>query len=195
MIAPWRTKAIHEQYSEHTSECCFQWPLSHTRFISPNHLSHLLWEYHTVPQSSRSIDDLMQDEKRQHPFFSIIPHGIYFLSTLIILWSIKACSKSRCILPQADSTCKHFLSRNPLPSPEAKHDYPILMRFLMWFFFSLFQFLQDNPTLSYVHTVVNVCRLMVCKKNTCWLPPSHASFFCLCRPEFCVLPFMFAWCW
>lgn len=91
----------------------------------------------TVPRgsrSSKSVDDLMQDEKRQHHFFFTIPHGIYFLSTLIILWSIKACSKSRCILPQADSTCKHFLSRTPLPSPEAKHDYPILMRFLMWFF-------------------------------------------------------------
>lgn len=95
----------------------------------------------TVPRSShsnKSADDLMLDEKRQHPlffFFFAVPHGIYFLSTLIILWSIKACSKSRCILPQADSTCKHFLSRTPLPRPEAKHDYPILMRFLMGFFY------------------------------------------------------------
>lgn len=28
-----------------------------------------------------------------------------------------------------------------------------------------FQFLQDNPALCYVHIMVNVCSLMVCKKE------------------------------
>lgn len=185
MTTPVATKTTPGEYLEHTLGRWSEWPLSHTRFILPSHLLYpmgiqcwiALCTVSRSSHSSKSVDDLIQDEKRQQSFFfSTIPHGIYFLSILIILWSIKACSKSRCILPQADSTCKHFLSRTPLSSPEAKHDYPILMRFLMWFFFS--QSLQDNPTLTYVHTVVNVCSLMVCKMNTCW---------CFCFPQFFLL--------
>lgn len=138
----------------------------------------------------------MQDEKRQHSLFVFftIPHGIYFLSTLIILWSIKACSKSRCILPQAYSTCKHFLSRNPLPSPEAKHDYPILMRFLMWFFSLL------NPCKTIQLSLIYIQWLMFivwwyAKRTHVDVRASHASFFWLRRPEVCFLPYMFAWCW
>lgn len=123
-------KNIWKTSDRHLSGCYFPEPPASCSVGTQSGLS-------TVPRGSRgnkSADDLMQDEKRHHPFFTI-PHGIYFLSTLIILRSIKACSRSRCILPRADSTCKHFLSRSRLPSPEAKHDYPILMRFLMFFFY------------------------------------------------------------
>lgn len=125
--------------------------------------------YYESSHCNKLGDDLMQDEKRQHPISSFsVPHGIYFPSTLIILRSIKACNKSRCIPPWADSTCERFLSLTPIPGPPAKHDYPILMRFLMWLFFYFFQFQWDNPVLCYVHTMVNVCSLMVCKRNSCW---------------------------
>lgn len=151
------------QYSEHLSDnVCFPTVgllFQATCFIRRGNTMLESSSVSPSSHSSKSADDLMQDEKRQQSLFSAVSHGIYFLSILIILWSIKACNKSRCILPQADSTCKHFLHPHPHRSgPEAKHDYPILMRFLMWFF-SL-QSLQDNPTLTCVHAVVNVCSLL-----------------------------------
>lgn len=131
----------------------------------------------------------MQDEKRQQSFFfSTIPHGIHFLSILIILWSIKACSKSRCILPQADSTCKHFLSRTPLSSPEAKHDYPILMRFLMWFFFFLNPCKTIQLSLMYIQWLMFAVSWYV-KWTHVDVFASHASFSWFYRPKVCFLGF------
>lgn len=194
MTTLWGMKVIPEEYLEHVIRI-LEWPLfpQATCLIQ---CGNTIWiVLSTVPRgshSNKSVDDLMLDEKRQHPFFFFtIPHGIYFRSTLIILWSIKACSKSRCILPQADSTCKHFLSRTPLPRPEAKHDYPILMRFLMCFFYPC-KTIQLSP--------MYILRLMFAvwwyaERTYVDVLASHAPFFLIVyRPEFYFTRFMFAWC-
>lgn len=127
------------EYSDLTSGKSSEWLLSHPGFISPpSHLLHPTWVvFSTVSPNSRGVkpaDDLMQDEKRQ-PFLSFFLNNTTWVPFPL---HINNTPKHSGMQQKADVfllrliqlvTCP--LPTHPPSSPEAKHDYPILMRFLI----------------------------------------------------------------